>query len=78
MYGDKKYWPLLDRLLSLIKLQQMRKPKDGAKKLGCSVRTLKYRIARLRQEGHAINYDRKLQRYVLREDKEQGVKTKIK
>lgn len=67
MYGDKKYWPLLDRLLFLLKHQQMGKPKDSAKKLGCSVRTLKYRIARLRQEGHAISYDRKLERYILKE-----------
>lgn len=66
MYGDKKYWPLLDRLLFLIKHQQLGRPKEGAKKLDCSVRTLKYRIARLRQEGHPIVYDRALQRYVLR------------
>lgn len=66
MYGDKKYWPLLDRLLYLLEHQQIGSSKHSAKKLGCSVRTLKYRIARLRQEGHYIKYDRKLERYVWR------------
>ena len=68
MYGNKKYWPLLDRLLFLLAHQQIGDPKDGAKKLGCSIRTLKYRIARLRQEGHVIRYDRTLKRYVLKEE----------
>lgn len=74
MYGDKKYWPLLDRLLFLLSHRQLGRPKDSAKKLGCSVRTLKYRIARLRQEGHLIKYDRKLERYVLR-SKDEGAKS---
>lgn len=75
MYGDKKYWPLLDRLLLLIKHQQPGRPKEGAKKLNCSVRTLKYCIARLRQEGHPIVYDRKRQRYVIR-GKSKGARNK--
>lgn len=67
MYANTKYRPLLDRILFLLKHKQLGPPKQCAQKLGCSVRSFNYRLARLRQEGHRFSYDRILQRYVMEE-----------
>jgi DNA-binding transcriptional LysR family regulator len=66
-----KYRQALDHLLFLLRHQQVGSLVPAAKRLNCSTRTLKHRIARLRREGHFIVYDRTLKRYVLREE-EQG------
>lgn len=67
MNATHPYRQALDRLLALLRQQQVGSPKHTARQLGCSVRTLKYRIARLRREGHPIVYDKGLKRYVIRE-----------
>lgn len=62
-----QYRERLDRILFLLKHQQMGSIPVMTKKLGYAKSTIERQLKRLRAEGHVIDYDRSLKRYVLKE-----------
>ncbi len=60
-----QYRNRLDRLLYLIRHQQMEPITTMTAKLGYARSTIEKQLKRLRAEGHVIAYDRGLKRYVL-------------
>lgn len=68
--SNREYRKRLQRLLFLIKHQQLHSAGQAAKLYDCHSGTIKRLIARLRLEGHPIVYDKRLKRYVLEEDKD--------
>lgn len=63
-----QYRDRLDRLLFLVKHQQMECIPVMTTRLGYSISTIERHLKRLRAEGHVIAYDRSLKRYVLAMD----------
>lgn len=60
-----EYRQRLQRVIFLIRHRQFHNALQASKILNCHPTTVKRLIAKLRLEGHQINYDKGLKRYVL-------------
>lgn len=62
------YQQQLRELLQLIAAGKLKNTRQLAQLKGCHRSSIERRLRKLRQQGYSIVYDRKLQRYVLREE----------
>ena len=62
------YQQQLRELLQLIAAGKLKNTRQLAQLKGCHHSSIERRLRKLRQQGYPIVYDRKLQRYVLREE----------